>query len=277
MDTSGVVFPALLRFWREATGQSQEDLAGICGVSVRHLSYLENGKAKPSAEMVGRLSGGLNLQMRERSALFQAAGFVETHPSLPSDALERHRADWGLMLRALEPTPSAILSSLGDVCAANRAWLALHAAYLGRLMEGDCRPINALRLLLDPSGWRRFVEGWQELGMAMLSIAQQEALLTREAPAAREIRDLARLAGFDANWPAKGARIAADAAAYGYSLRTLGVPSDDFRVVYASLGAVQPGGLRSAILQTIFPERPAILEALRNVGADFSGHRLLID
>lgn len=277
MDKSDVVFPALLRFWREATGQSQEDLAVICGVSVRHLSYLENGKAKPSADMVGRLSDGLSLQMRERSALFQAAGFVEALPSLADDARGRHRADWALMLRALEPTPSAILSSLGDVYAANRAWLALHTAYLRSTMEGDRQRMNALRLLLDPSGWRRFVEGWQELGMAMLSIAQQEALLTREASAVREIRDLARLAGFGEDWPAKGARIAADATAYGYALRTLGSPSDHFRVIYASLGAARPGGLRPAILQTIFPERAAVLEELRLAGAGLAGHRLLID
>ena len=49
----------LLRQWRQRRRLSQLDLAGEAGVSARHLSFLETGRARPSREMVlhlGRVS-----------------------------------------------------------------------------------------------------------------------------------------------------------------------------------------------------------------------------
>ena len=60
---------SLLREWRAARHLSQLDLALEAGVSARHLSYVETGKAQPSREMVARLADTLRMPLRERNAL----------------------------------------------------------------------------------------------------------------------------------------------------------------------------------------------------------------
>jgi len=42
----------LLRRWREARRRSQLDLALDAGVSARHISFLETGRAEPSRQML---------------------------------------------------------------------------------------------------------------------------------------------------------------------------------------------------------------------------------
>src|SRR5437763_14508261 len=69
-------FGPLLRAWRGARKISQLDLALTAGVSARHLSYLETGRAQPSREMVLALGDVLDVPLRERNAMLTAAGFA---------------------------------------------------------------------------------------------------------------------------------------------------------------------------------------------------------
>ena len=46
----------LLRDWRQRRRLSQLDLASEAGVSSRHLSFVETGRARPSREMVLHLA-----------------------------------------------------------------------------------------------------------------------------------------------------------------------------------------------------------------------------
>ena len=46
----------LLRDWRQRRRLSQLDLASDAGVSARHLSFVETGRARPSREMVLHLA-----------------------------------------------------------------------------------------------------------------------------------------------------------------------------------------------------------------------------
>ena len=49
----------LVRAWRSARGLSQEHLAARAGVSTRHLSFIETGRARPGREVVLALAGAL--------------------------------------------------------------------------------------------------------------------------------------------------------------------------------------------------------------------------
>ena len=53
---------------------SQMDLAVDAGVSTRHLSFVENGRAKPSPELLLLLADRLDVPLRERNSLLLAAG-----------------------------------------------------------------------------------------------------------------------------------------------------------------------------------------------------------
>ncbi|WP_114963573.1 helix-turn-helix domain-containing protein [Tritonibacter mobilis] len=107
-------FGAQLKDWRQLRRMSQLDLALTAEVSARHVSFLETGRAKPSREMVLRLSRELQLPQAEVNALLAAAGFapvygardlgdaqmapvraavewmLERHAPYPAIALDRH-------------------------------------------------------------------------------------------------------------------------------------------------------------------------------------------
>src|SRR5262245_40296405 len=74
--TTDTTFAARLRWWREHRGLSQLALAGRTGISQRHLSFLELGRASPSREMVHRLVTALDIPLRQHNVLLLSAGFA---------------------------------------------------------------------------------------------------------------------------------------------------------------------------------------------------------
>src|SRR5215475_15314267 len=75
----------LLREWRQRRRLSQLDLACDAGISTRHLSFVETGRAHPSRDMLLLLSEQLDVPVRERNVLLVAAGFA---PIFPERALD---------------------------------------------------------------------------------------------------------------------------------------------------------------------------------------------
>jgi len=56
-------FGRLLREWRSRRSVSQLDLAVEAGVSSRHVSFIETGRAQPSREMVLMLARVLDVPL----------------------------------------------------------------------------------------------------------------------------------------------------------------------------------------------------------------------
>src|SRR5687768_7419552 len=81
-------FGDLLRTWRQRRRTSQLQLAADAGVSSRHLSFIETGRAQPSREMVLRLADHLDVPLRERNGLLVAAGFAPTYRETDLEAPE---------------------------------------------------------------------------------------------------------------------------------------------------------------------------------------------
>src|SRR5688572_29949848 len=88
----------LLREWRTRRRLSQLDLALEAGVSARHVSFLETGRSRPSADMVLQLAETLDVPLRDRNQLLLAAGHAPLYgqraldePAMESvrDAIER--------------------------------------------------------------------------------------------------------------------------------------------------------------------------------------------
>lgn len=65
-----------LRRWRDLRRVSQLQLSLEAGVSSRHLSFLESGRAQPSRAMVLRLAEHLGVPREARNTLLGAAGFA---------------------------------------------------------------------------------------------------------------------------------------------------------------------------------------------------------
>jgi len=90
----------LLRRWREARRLSQLELALEAGVSARHLSFVETGRATPSREMLLTLANVLDVPLRERNVLLLAAGYAPmyTETSLNDPRMSQVRAVIEIML-----------------------------------------------------------------------------------------------------------------------------------------------------------------------------------
>src|SRR3974390_3698947 len=69
----------LLRGWRTRRAVSQADLAFEAGISIKHLSYVETGKAAASRVILLQLASALGLSLRDRNALLEAGGFARQY------------------------------------------------------------------------------------------------------------------------------------------------------------------------------------------------------
>src|SRR3989449_2286240 len=116
-------FGRLLRQWRATRRMSQLSLATEAGISTRHLSFLETGRAQPSREMVQLLTGMLDVPLGERNALLVAAGYAPAYGDRPLGApdLEPVRRALEYILRQQEPFPALVLDGLWNVVMANDA------------------------------------------------------------------------------------------------------------------------------------------------------------
>src|SRR5256885_11634173 len=81
-----VGFGPLLRRWRTRRRLSQLDLAVEAGVSSRHLSFVETGRAQPSRDMVLLLARALDVPLRDPNALLIAARDAPIYRETPLPA-----------------------------------------------------------------------------------------------------------------------------------------------------------------------------------------------
>jgi transcriptional regulator with XRE-family HTH domain len=190
MNTRATTFGDHLRQWRRRRQLSQEALAERANLSPRHLSFLETGRANPSREMVLRLAERLEVPLRERNPMLQAAGYAPRYRNTPLDAPEMQaaRRSLELVLERHLPNPCLVFDRHYALVAANAA--------AGALMQGAAPellapPVNVLRLSLHPLGvaprivnfaqWRhhlleRLRRECQATGDAVLAALQDEVL-----------------------------------------------------------------------------------------------------
>lgn len=161
-------FGELLRDWRRRRRLSQLDLSLSANVSARHLSFLENGRARPSREMVLQLAEELQLPLRERNLLLAAAGFTPAYPRRPLDAPEMGavREAIDLVLRGHEPYPAIAVDRYWNIVAMNSGAL-LFARDLPAELLGP--PPNVYRITFHPRGWASRVVNYADLAHDMIA------------------------------------------------------------------------------------------------------------
>lgn len=149
--TAGSDVGGLLREWRERRRLSQLELSLRADVSTRHLSFVETGRARPTAAMIERLAGQLDVPLRERNRLLLAGGHAPAHPEHEWDEpdLAAVRDALRVVLVAHEPHPAVLLNRWWELVDANAAVASLLDGVDPALLEP---PVNVLRLSLHPRG-----------------------------------------------------------------------------------------------------------------------------
>ena len=182
------LFGPMLRAWRRRRGASQLALALQSGVSQRHVSFLESGRARPSREMVVQLTSALDVPLRQRNAMLLAAGFAPVYreSNLAAPELAPVRQAIERMLKQQEPYPAVVIDRLWNLLQANDA----ANAFTMFLFEGPPPPPppgkapNLLRWLLDPKALRSKISNWEEVARYLISTTYAEILADGGEPKA---------------------------------------------------------------------------------------------
>lgn len=167
----------LLRDWRRRRRLSQLELALEAGVSARHLSFLETGRSRPSAEMVLHLAEQLDVPLRERNRLLLAAGYAPVYEERALDEPEMApvHAAVQLVLDGHDPNPAITV---------DRGWaLVAHNRGATLLMEGLpedllAPPLNVLRASLHPDGLAPRIVNLRQWKDHVLGRLARQAMLT---------------------------------------------------------------------------------------------------
>jgi transcriptional regulator with XRE-family HTH domain len=193
---SGMTRPIgdLLREWRERRRLSQLALALDAEVSTRHLSFLETGRARPSREMILRLTERLEVPLRERNTMLLAAGFAPAYPErdLDDPALVVARAAVDRVLAGHEPFPALAVDRYWTLLAANRVVPALLTGVTPHLLQP---PINVLRLSLHPDGLAARIANLPEWRAQLLARLSRQVELTADRRLSALLQELREYAG----------------------------------------------------------------------------------
>lgn len=195
-------FGNLLRYWRGARKLSQLALALEAHVSIRHVSFVENGRSAPSREMVLRLADVLEVPLRERNTLLVAAGYAPIYQETDLDAPELRmvRRSIEFVLEHHNPFPSIVVDRCWNILMHNSASRRL----LPRLVADPAAlkaPLNSIRLLFDANGLRPFVLNWAEVAAAMIQRLHRQLVAAPNDEACRTLLDeLLATDGVPASW-----------------------------------------------------------------------------
>jgi len=245
-------FPLLLKTWRHRRRMSQLELALSSGVSQRHVSFLESGRARPSRGMILQLSETLEVPLRERNDWLTAAGFAPVFKARPLDDPQMSQVMNAvrMMLKNHEPFPAVAIDRAWNIRMAN-APFDLLGAMLGADMwdrVGGAQH-NLTRLFFHPDGIRPLVTNWKAIAPLLWHRAQREA----EALGGREMKQV--LAELSQYQDAETLGSAEDAALV--PVMPLEIEKDGVRIslftVIATFGTAQDVTADELRIESLFP------------------------
>lgn len=168
---------AALRHLRARSRLSQLELALRVGVSQRHLSCIETGRAQPSRAMLAALLDALDAPLDQRNDTLLAAGYapVFARRTLADAEMAPVRSALAHLLAAHDPAPALVMDDAWNLLQANRGGHAL-MALLGVPAEALAAGLNLLRALLAPGGLSSALINADAVCAEVWQRAQREAM-----------------------------------------------------------------------------------------------------
>jgi transcriptional regulator with XRE-family HTH domain len=250
----------LLRDWRQRRRMSQMELALEAGVSTRHLSFVETGRSRPSAEMVLHLADRLEVPLRERNELLLAAGFAPRYSAWSFDdpALREVRDAVSRVLAAHEPYPAIAVDRYWNLVASNEA--------LGPFLEEVAPellvpPVNTIRLALHPDGVAPRILNLGEYRADLIERLDRAARLTGDSELAELHEEMVGYPGPEAPPGGPGQSVAV-----GLQLAPLpgsGGPELSFFSTITTFGTAVDVTVSELALEAFFPADDQTAEFLR--------------
>jgi transcriptional regulator with XRE-family HTH domain len=259
-------FPHLLKTWRQKRRLSQLDLALESGVSQRHLSFLESGRAKPSRSMILQLSETLEVPLRERNDWLVAAGFAPVFRARPLDDPQMSQVMNAvhMMLANHAPFPAIAIDRAWNIRIANQPF-DMMSAMIGEdvwaRVGGPER--NLMRLFFHPNGVRPMVENWTAIAPLLWHRARREAESLGGQEMKEVLADLSQYQDAETLWAAEEAALV--------PVLPLQMQKDGLRVslftVIATFGTAQDVTADELRIESFFPADEATEKLFRSAVA----------
>jgi transcriptional regulator with XRE-family HTH domain len=170
---------ASLRQARKTQRLSQLELSLRLGVSQRHVSFVESGRAKPSRELLLAWLQELEAPLVLRNEVLIQAGYAPMYSAMPLNdpALEKVNQALEQLLMAHDPMPALVIDAQWNLLRLNRGgqWLA-NTLLPGAADQATATPMNLLDSLIHPEGLLKSVVNLSEVGPALLARLRQEAV-----------------------------------------------------------------------------------------------------
>lgn len=162
----------LVRQWRTLRKLSQMELALDINISPRHLSFVETGRAKPSAQVLMAIADYLNVPLRTRNTWLLAAGYAPRYSeqSLDSARMQPVRAAVQRLLAAHDPYPGIALDGQWNVVLMNSAGAQMVSLLPAHLREPT---LNIFRASLHPEGFAAHTRNFAQWGSYLLGVLQR--------------------------------------------------------------------------------------------------------
>ena len=178
--------PALcltLQAARKSRRISQLELALRMGISQRHVSFVESGRAKASRDLLLVWLDELQAPLALRNVALQQAGFAASCASreLADAVLAPAREAIARLLDAHDPMPALVLDADWNVRQLNRGarWLVSTLMPWAADLPND-QPINLLDAMLHPEGLLKSVTNLAEVAPALLAHLRDDVSVAPE-------------------------------------------------------------------------------------------------
>jgi transcriptional regulator with XRE-family HTH domain len=183
MQTTQPSLRDTLQAARKSQRISQLELALRMGVSQRHVSFVESGRARPSRELLLAWLQELQAPLALRNVALQQAGFAPVYrgSELSDTVLAPVREALSRLLEAHDPMPAMVMDASWNVLQMNRGsqWMALTLMpWIAQLPPGQ--PINLLDAMLHPEGMTRHMLNLEEVAPALLAHLRDDASVVPE-------------------------------------------------------------------------------------------------
>lgn len=166
----------LLKMLRIRSGLNQRELGRVAGMSQRHISFVENGRAIPSRAAILKLAGALAVEHTLVNSMLEACGYAplyqegktERSISVPSSSAIK------FAMSNHDPLPAVLNDDKGRTLMLNEGGRRLLLLFTGQRIFDEDLPVSILhRLFMDEGKYKVFVDS-QEMIVAYIKSLRVE-------------------------------------------------------------------------------------------------------
>lgn len=195
-------FSTLVTQWRHLRGLSQEEVADAIGSSQRHVSFIENGRSRPSAETVERMAEALEMPPQDRDRLLNLLGYTghfegQTNPT--TDLQPVHEAAARLLIAGASPHAASFDDERQRMKAMNRTMGLVMSRFANEPEVWDDGYISWPAVMFHPNGVRKALDNWDEVAAAYMQVLLRKRLRTPEV-GERIINMVRRISDIPKDW-----------------------------------------------------------------------------